>query len=134
MLYIVNCAILGHKTNTSVPIESNMPVSELQHQIKSRNCRTLGSFDDSALELYFVDTPVDDYETLMESVSQKTVDYKEEQKLRSNWDALSTVFGPTGPSEKTLHILVKYPAGESFSSSVAVIAEVTLFQFDSPQG
>ena len=120
MLYTVNCAILGNKNAFSVKIDSNEQVSELKEQIRAEEFQTLASFEASALELYKANIPVSDsdYDTLMESVSQNTVEDKEDQRLRNPFSKLSTAFGATGPLvEETLHILVKRPRGESFSPS-----------------
>ena len=57
-----------------------------------------------------------DYDILLESVFQNTVEYKEDQELQNSWTKLSAYFGVTGPLVgETLHILVERPGGESFS-------------------
>ena len=120
MLYTVICAILGREKAFSVKIDSDKQVSELKNQIKGQESQTLDPFAASALELYKVDIPVSDYSSLMESVSQNAVEYKEDQRLRNHFSKLSTVFGATGPlvgETKILHILVERPGSESFTSS-----------------
>ena len=89
-------------------------MSGLKNRTKVQESLTLAA---SALEVYKVDIPVSDYGTLMESVSQNTVEYEENHRLRNPLDDLSIVFGATGPLVKTLHVLVEQPGGELFSSS-----------------
>ena len=117
MLYTVNCAVLGIKATFSVKIDSDEQLYELQKQIREQ-FRNLASFQASDLQLYKVNIPVSDYDTLLESVYQNTVEYKEDQKLQNNLRRLSTYFGATGPFVgETLHILVERPRSESFDSS-----------------
>ena len=113
MLDTVICAILGHKEAFSIEIQSNSRVSQLKSQIKEQEFLMLAA---SSLELYKVDIPLSDRVTLMASVSQQTIVYHEHQRLQDPLDFISTVFGAT-LSEDTLHILVKIPRGDSFSSS-----------------
>ena len=118
MLYTVNCAILGIKDTFTIEIDSDEPVYHLKKQIKEEKFRTLASFRASELQLYKVNIPVSDFRTLLESVFQNTVKYKEDQKLQKSWSKLSAYFGMTGPLvRETLHILVERPRSESFGSS-----------------
>lgn len=110
----VNCAILGHKGFFSVEIDIQNQVSELKNRIKATEPLTLQSCDPSSLELYWVQYPVPDedeaYETLVESIYQKTVPLDPKNKLGRPLRQLSRITG--GFPKDNIHILVRVPEGE----------------------
>ena len=110
----VNCAILGHRDIFSVEIDIQNQVSELKNRIKATEPLTLQSCDPSSLELYWVQYPVPDedeaYETLVESIYQKTVPLDPKNKLGRPLRKLSRITG--GFPKDNIHILVRVPEGE----------------------
>ena len=117
--FTVMCAILGHKTVFSVKIKSDKPVSELKNEIRAMAFETLASFQVSVLKLYKVNIPVPDpsaEDTLIDSIYERTIEFNEGDELRHLTPELQDVFGESGPVRKNIHILVKVPEGESFSS------------------
>jgi len=138
--FTVMCAILGHKTVFSVKIKSDKPVSELKNEIRAMAFETLASFQVSVLKLYKVNIPVPDpsaEDTLIDSIYERTIEFNEGDELRHLTPELQDVFGESGPVRKNIHILVKVPEGESFSSRPSrdvadcVIADTSLHCNDS---
>src|SRR5258706_8858926 len=116
VVYTVTCAILGHRTAFSVKIDSNEQVSELKRQIRAEQFQALALFQASDLNLYKINIPVTPtYDAVIEPIYQRTVNVNEDDELKDPTAELEDVF-PDGAPRKTIHILVKVPEGESFSS------------------
>ena len=120
MIFNVNCAILGHKNIFSVAIDSEKQVAALKNRIIATEPETLEPWNSSALELYWVQYPVPDgddeaYEALVESISHSTVQFEQKNKLDKPLRKLSTIIG--GSPDENIHILIRIPASESFSST-----------------
>src|SRR5258706_3506435 len=111
VVYTVMCAILGERKVFEVKIDSDERISALKNKIKPAD--PIGASD---LKLYKINIPVPNYKTLIDSISERTIEFKEEDELVDPFCKLSTFQDGFGFPEGNLHILVEVPAGESFSS------------------
>src|SRR5258706_277023 len=115
-VYTVTCAILGHRKAFSVEIDRDKPVSTLKNKISAQEFQALASFQALDLKLYKINIPVTPtYDAAIEPIYQRTVNFNEDDELKDPTAELEDVF-PDGAPRKTIHILVKVPEGESFSS------------------
>ncbi|SRR5258706_9032305 len=116
VVYTVTCAILGHRNAFSVEIDSDKPVSTLKSKIRAEQFQALRSFQASDLKLYKINIPVTPtYNAAIEPIYQRTINFNEGDELADPTAQLEEVFLEGAP-RKTIHVLVKVPEGESFSS------------------
>ena len=124
----MNYAIPGHQEISSVKIDSDKPVSELKNKLKtSDDALALINVRDIMLFKVNIIVPKVElcYKELTKSISTCAINFKMGEKLWNPVLKLSSIQG--GFPEGNLHILVKVPAHESFSSSPGCdVAEIVL--------
>ena len=99
----------SHPSAIDIDIDKTY-VDALQQAIKEKES-ALGPFETKHLMLYHIDA------TSTEDAIFKSQTLSSLKRLEVFWK-LSDVFGPTGPAEQRIHILVKLPTGEQIQGSV----------------
>ena len=115
MLYTIWCIIIGNTTPFPVEIDETKSVGVLKDHIKKKAEPRLDAFAAHELTLYKIDVKYDEatHEDVVASIYHQSVMPKQDQKLGFPLRKVSAVFGPTGPGDHKIHILVENPAGES---------------------
>ena len=112
------CAILGgggdRNLQNAFPVQ--MDQNETVADLISKLNVGLGRFEGADLTLYKVNLRItaDTYKTVIDSITQRTIELDETTKPKFPFLRLSDMDG--GILDGCIHILVDRPAGESFSS------------------
>ena len=111
MQYTVMCAVLGQNRHAfEVKVDNDEQVSRLTSEING----ALGRSSAARLRLYYVNILVSEYQTLIKSVSERTIHFKKESELVNPFLGLLAI--EAGFPNGHLHVLVELLEGESFSS------------------
>lgn len=127
--YTLICAILGTDVVFTITLDDTPTVADLKKEIKATNENTIASFDARRLTLYKVKLRVSELETfreVMEDISRDSI-YGEE--LDYPFSKLLETFKESDLPEKTIHVLVRFPAGESTNPRVRGAVAESLRRF-----
>ena len=116
MSYELFYAIIGDKNLFSADIDETWTVNTLKKCIKKEEAHKLASYDVDTLTLYKVNIDIsktDIHDKVMQQIHQSSIEVGEKMIPAFK---LSRYFKEQDVPEKTIHILVELPSGESINS------------------
>ena len=129
--YKIFCIVEGDENAFSVDIEETVTVADLKEETVKKNSELAKVYPLHKLKLYKINVNASTRQKLIEEVESLKLDASKELVERHK---LSALCAPSGPSDETVHILVRIPPGESKDPKVgSAFAETNVVYTLSPQ-